>query len=65
MFGHWGHGCVHCRIDYDLRTVEGIAEFRRFMEEAADLQAHLVEVRLYVISSVPSAAACRCRRRCP
>jgi FAD/FMN-containing dehydrogenase/Fe-S oxidoreductase len=37
MFGHWGHGCVHCRIDFDLRSSQGIADYRRFMEEAADL----------------------------
>ncbi len=37
IFGHWGHGCVHCRIDWDLRTARGIAEYRRFMEQAADL----------------------------
>jgi FAD/FMN-containing dehydrogenase len=37
MFGHWGHGCVHCRIDFDLRSRQGIADYRRFMEEAADL----------------------------
>jgi FAD/FMN-containing dehydrogenase/Fe-S oxidoreductase len=37
LFGHWGHGCIHCRIDWDLRSVEGIADYRRFMEQAADL----------------------------
>ncbi|HEY7010059.1 MAG TPA: FAD-binding oxidoreductase, partial [Jatrophihabitantaceae bacterium] len=37
MFGHWGHGCIHCRIDWDLRSSKGIAEYRRFMEQAADL----------------------------
>jgi FAD/FMN-containing dehydrogenase/Fe-S oxidoreductase len=37
MFGHWGHGCIHCRIDFDLRSAPGIADYRRFMEEAADL----------------------------
>ncbi|MGH8889701.1 MAG: FAD-binding and (Fe-S)-binding domain-containing protein [Acidothermaceae bacterium] len=37
FYGHWGQGCVHCRIDWDLRTVDGIMNFRRFMEEAADL----------------------------
>ena len=37
FFGHWGQGCVHCRIDWDLRTSEGIKTYRRFMEEAADL----------------------------
>jgi FAD/FMN-containing dehydrogenase len=37
FYGHWGQGCVHCRIDWDLRTAEGLRKYRRFMEEAADL----------------------------
>jgi Fe-S oxidoreductase/FAD/FMN-containing dehydrogenase len=37
MYGHFGDGCVHNRMDFDLQTVEGIKIFRRFMEEAADL----------------------------
>jgi hypothetical protein len=37
FYGHWGQGCVHCRIDWQLRTAEGVATYRRFMEEAADL----------------------------
>jgi ferredoxin len=36
-YGHFGQGCVHTRIDFDLRSVEGVRRFRRFMEEAADL----------------------------
>jgi Fe-S oxidoreductase len=39
FFGHWGQGCVHCRIDWDFRTAEGVRDYRRFMEEAADLVA--------------------------
>jgi FAD/FMN-containing dehydrogenase/Fe-S oxidoreductase len=37
FYGHWGQGCVHCRIDWQLRTAEGVATYRRFMEQAADL----------------------------
>jgi FAD/FMN-containing dehydrogenase/Fe-S oxidoreductase len=37
FYGHFGHGCIHTRMDYDLESTEGIAKFRRFMEEAADL----------------------------
>jgi FAD/FMN-containing dehydrogenase len=37
LFGHAGHGCTHCRIDFDLRSEQGITSFRRFMDEAADL----------------------------
>jgi FAD/FMN-containing dehydrogenase/Fe-S oxidoreductase len=37
LYGHFGHGCVHTRINFDLRSKDGIAKFRTFMEEAADL----------------------------
>ncbi len=37
LFGHFGHGCVHTRIPFDLYTDEGVADYRRFMQEAADL----------------------------
>ncbi|WP_316740805.1 FAD-linked oxidase C-terminal domain-containing protein [Streptomyces sp. MK7] len=37
MYGHFGQGCIHCRLSFDLRTAEGISTYRAFMEEAADL----------------------------
>jgi FAD/FMN-containing dehydrogenase/Fe-S oxidoreductase len=37
LYGHFGQGCVHCRVGFDLYTTEGIRKFRDFMEEAADL----------------------------
>jgi FAD/FMN-containing dehydrogenase/Fe-S oxidoreductase len=37
LYGHFGHACVHTRINFDLQSQAGIAKFRRFMEEAADL----------------------------
>jgi FAD/FMN-containing dehydrogenase/Fe-S oxidoreductase len=37
MYGHFGQGCIHSRIDFDLRTAGGLSAFRAFMEEAADL----------------------------
>ena len=37
LYGHFGHGCVHTRIPFELRTKAGIAEYRSFAEEAADL----------------------------
>jgi FAD/FMN-containing dehydrogenase/Fe-S oxidoreductase len=37
LYGHFGHGCVHTRINFDLQSREGIAKFRKFMEAAADL----------------------------
>ena len=37
FYGHFGHACVHTRMDYDLESSEGIRKFRQFMEEAADL----------------------------
>ena len=37
MYGHFGDGCVHNRISFDLQSQDGIKKFRRFMEEATDL----------------------------
>ncbi len=37
LYGHFGHGCVHTRLNFDLKSKEGIAKFRRFVEQAADL----------------------------
>ncbi|HEY6273419.1 MAG TPA: FAD-linked oxidase C-terminal domain-containing protein [Terriglobales bacterium] len=37
LYGHFGHACVHNRINFDLQSKEGIAKFRKFVEEAADL----------------------------
>ncbi|MET8095788.1 FAD-linked oxidase C-terminal domain-containing protein [Streptomyces sp. NPDC005236] len=36
-YGHFGDGCVHVRIDFDLISTAGVARFRRFSEEAAHL----------------------------
>ncbi|WP_240982966.1 FAD-binding and (Fe-S)-binding domain-containing protein [Streptomyces sp. S3(2020)] len=38
-YGHFGDGCIHVRIDFDLLTDAGIGRFRRFSEELADLVA--------------------------
>ena len=37
LYGHFGQGCIHTRIDFDLKTHEGIRHFRAFLDEAADL----------------------------
>jgi FAD/FMN-containing dehydrogenase/Fe-S oxidoreductase len=37
LYGHFGHGCVHNRMNFDLQSKDGIAKFRKFMEAAADL----------------------------
>ncbi len=37
FYGHFGDGCVHTRIDFDLETVSGIRDFTAFIEQAADL----------------------------
>ncbi len=37
MYGHFGQGCVHLRITFDLESAEGIAKYRAFIDEAADI----------------------------
>ena len=39
LYGHFGQGCVHTRIPFDLYSAEGVATYRRFLERAADLVA--------------------------
>lgn len=37
LYGHFGDGCIHCRINFNLSSSAGIANWKAFMEEAADL----------------------------
>src|SRR5260221_9386570 len=37
LYGHFGQGCVHNRVDFDLASREGISKFRAFIEEATDI----------------------------
>ncbi len=37
LYGHFGHGCVHTSIPFDLVTAAGIAKFRSFVTRAAHL----------------------------
>jgi FAD/FMN-containing dehydrogenase/Fe-S oxidoreductase len=41
LYGHFGQGCVHTRINFDLETADGIRGYRAFVEEAADLVVSL------------------------
>jgi FAD/FMN-containing dehydrogenase/Fe-S oxidoreductase len=37
VYGHFGQGCIHVRINFDLRSKDGLLKFRNLMEQAADL----------------------------
>ncbi|MHA6803905.1 FAD-binding and (Fe-S)-binding domain-containing protein [Salinifilum ghardaiensis] len=39
VYGHFGEGCLHVRIGFDLLTDSGAERFRAFMSDAADLVA--------------------------
>ncbi|HJW55625.1 MAG TPA: FAD-binding and (Fe-S)-binding domain-containing protein [Burkholderiaceae bacterium] len=41
LYGHFGQGCVHTRINFDLETAPGIRIFREFLHEAAHLVTSL------------------------
>ncbi|QES52414.1 FAD-binding oxidoreductase [Streptomyces venezuelae] len=36
-YGHFGEGCVHVRLDFDLVSAAGVARFRAFSSDLADL----------------------------
>ncbi|HUZ60859.1 MAG TPA: FAD-binding and (Fe-S)-binding domain-containing protein [Hanamia sp.] len=37
MYGHFGQGCIHCRVSFDLVTEDGIEIYKKFTEEASHL----------------------------
>jgi FAD/FMN-containing dehydrogenase/Fe-S oxidoreductase len=37
LYGHYGQGCVHMRINFDFRSAEGIRVFREFLDRAAEV----------------------------
>jgi FAD/FMN-containing dehydrogenase/Fe-S oxidoreductase len=39
LYGHFGQGCVHCSIDFDLYTAAGIERWKHFLNEAAHMVA--------------------------
>jgi FAD/FMN-containing dehydrogenase/Fe-S oxidoreductase len=36
-YGHFGHGCIHMQITFDLLTEHGIRKYGEFVDRAADL----------------------------
>lgn len=36
-YGHFGDGCIHVRIDFDLMSEAGVRRFRRFSEDLAEV----------------------------
>ncbi len=39
LYGHFGMGCVHCTVCFDLYTSAGVQKYRDFVHEAAELVA--------------------------
>lgn len=37
LYGHFGQGCIHCRVNFDLADRQGIKTWRRFLDDAAEL----------------------------
>jgi Fe-S oxidoreductase/FAD/FMN-containing dehydrogenase len=37
LYGHYGQGCVHMRINFDFRSEKGLRDFREFLDRATDV----------------------------
>ena len=37
VYGHFGQGCIHCRVPFDLMSEDGLETYHKFVEAAADL----------------------------
>jgi Fe-S oxidoreductase len=36
-YGHFGHGCIHMQVSFDLQSADGVRRYGEFVERAADL----------------------------
>lgn len=39
LYGHFGQGCIHTRINFGMRDEQGVKRWRRFMDDGAELVA--------------------------
>ncbi|ELR73118.1 lactate dehydrogenase like protein [Fulvivirga imtechensis AK7] len=37
LYGHFGQGCIHCRVGFDLFTAEGLEKYQDFTIKATEL----------------------------
>ncbi|SMF72415.1 FAD/FMN-containing dehydrogenase [Tistlia consotensis] len=37
LYGHFGDGCIHCRIDFDFGSLGGVQDYLAFIDRAAEL----------------------------
>src|SRR5438552_323012 len=37
FYGHFGHGCIHMQVNFDLQSAPGVSKYGQFVGEAADL----------------------------
>ena len=37
LYGHYGQGCVHMRVNFDTRSEKGLSDFREFLDRATDV----------------------------
>ena len=37
FYGHFGHGCIHMQVNFDLQSEPGVSKYGRFVGDAADL----------------------------
>jgi FAD/FMN-containing dehydrogenase/Fe-S oxidoreductase len=40
LYGHYGQGCVHMRINFDFHSEQGLRNFREFLDRATDVVLH-------------------------
>ncbi len=59
-YGHFGEGCVHCRVNFDLASAKGIATFRATMEELGELVANSADrSRASMATGLRARSCCR------
>jgi FAD/FMN-containing dehydrogenase len=61
-FGHFGQGCFHVRIDFDLGTSKGVAQYRAFAEQVCPISSSSTAVRCPASTAMGRRARNSCQR---
>jgi FAD/FMN-containing dehydrogenase len=57
FYGHFGHGCIHMQVSFDLRSEAGVSKYGAFVNDAADLVVRHG-------GSISGSRGARCCRKC-
>ena len=63
FYGHFGHGCIHMQVSFDLQSAPGVREVRR-VRRARRRPGRDATAGRFQANTATASRAARCCRRC-